>query len=146
VSALLLAALLAGCTKPGLYALSPIQSRRRSQDFLVDATAEVDYRGTVSDLRLHLSMHYTGATSAKVDLSALWWKVDGVAWQRCRHAKSTDKDTLIFNLKRDKSRTIDLTCLDIPRPYDRVELRFHTAGTGSLGVVGLEFEGIAQPL
>ena len=146
MSALLLAALLAGCTKPGLYVLSPIQSRRRSQDFLVDATAEVDYRGTVSDLRLHLSMHYTGATSAKVDLSALWWKVDGVAWQRCRHAKSTDKDTLIFNLKRDKSRTIDLTCLDIPRPYDRVELRFHTAGTGSLGVVGLEFEGIAQPL
>jgi hypothetical protein len=146
VSALLLAALLAGCTKPGLYPLAPVQSRRRSQDFLVDATAEVDYRGTVSDLRLHLSMHYTGATSAKVDLSALWWKVDGVAWQRCRHAKSTDKDTLIFNLKRDKSRTIDLTCLDIPRPYDRVELRFHTAGTGSLGVVGLEFEGIAQPL
>lgn len=146
MSPLLLAVLLAGCTKPGLYPLAPIQSRRRSQDFLVDATAEVDHRSTASDLQLHLSMHYSGASAAMVDLSKVWWKVDGVAWQRCRHAKSTDKNSLIFNIESDKSKTIDLTCLDIPRPYDRVELRFHTAGTGSLGVVELEFKGIAQPL
>ena len=67
-------------------------------------------------------------------------------WQRCRHAKGTDKDTLIFNINSDESRSFDLMCLDIPRPYDNLAVKFHTAGTGSLGVVSLEFKGITQPL
>ena len=141
-----LALAITGCTKPGLYILDPIQAQRRAKVFNVESSAKVDFKGTVSDLQLHLKMHYSGESSARVDLSKLWWKVDGVAWQRCKTAKSTDKKTLIFNIKSDETKTFDLVCRDIPRPYERVEVRFHTAGTGGLDVVSLEFAGISQPL
>ena len=135
-----------GCTTAGLYPLAPVAAQRASSDFKVEASAEVDFTTTRSDLKLHLDLHYSGASAARVDLSKLWWKVDGVSWQRCRHGKQTDKNSLIFNLPAGQSRSMDLLCQDIPRPYEKVEVRFHTAGTGSLGVVSLEFKGIAQPL
>jgi hypothetical protein len=91
-------------------------------------------------------MTFTGSTPARVNLMKVWWKVDGVSWQRCRHGKGTDKDSLIFQIEPGKTRTFELTCQDIPRPYRSVDLKFHTAGTGSMGVVELAFEGIPRPL
>lgn len=140
------AMVLAGCTKPGLYPLSPLQAHRRAKVFEIKSAAKVSYTGTSSDLQLSLTMHYSGTSSARIDLSKLWWKVDGVSWQRCKTGKGVDKDTLIFNIKTDETRTFDLVCHDIPRPYERVDVRFHTAGTEGLDVVHLEFAGIAQPL
>ena len=139
--------LLTGCLKAGTYPLAATQDMPASAEFQVKATAGfLSQPGSGSDLLVHLDLRYTGPSSAKVDLMKIWWKVDGVSWQRCRHAKDVDRDTLIFQIKPDQPRSFDLVCRDIPRPYKSVELKFHTAGTGNLGVVSLAFEGIPQPL
>ena len=140
--------MLTGCAmKAGNYPLSASSPMPSSPEFQVEATAQFAHAPAgASDLQLHLDLTYKGDSEARVDLSKLWWKVDGVAWRRCRHEKGIDKDTLIFNIPPDQPRSFDLVCRDIPRPYKSVALKFHTAGTGSLGVVELEFAGVPKAL
>jgi len=138
--------LLSGCLTAGRY---PLQSTGNSSSavFAVEAAAAFDSQpGAGSDLVLTLELKAMGGQAARVNLSQAWWKVDGVTWTRCRHGADTDKDSLIFNLEPEASRSFTLRCRDIPRPYRSVEFKFHTAGTGAHGVVHLRFEGIPKPL
>jgi hypothetical protein len=84
----------------------------------------------------------------RFDLVRTEVKSDKSRWIACEHDPKTDQDQLIFRMAPGDTKTVTLTCLDVPRPDKALAFRFQTAGLGQTPIE-LDFAGVkngAQPV
>ena len=139
--------MIVGCLPKGEYSLAPHGASTNSGEFHAAADVKFNYQpGKGSALHIVLRLAYEGDQRTRVDLTNLYIKVDGLRWSRCRHGPETDKDSLFWVMGSGDKGEKTIVCKDVARPYKSVEIKFHTAGLATRGVVVLEYEGIPAPL
>ena len=132
-----------GCLPKGDHPLQPLAAGP-----LARGTLEYHAQGLIKiepglfSLHTALSFKNAGATPIRIDLSHSKISVDGQPFRSCRFGQTVDG--LVTKLQPNESANVQFQCRDIPKPVQRVELRFATSGTGAQGEVTVGFLGFGE--
>lgn len=146
---LLLAILaLTGCGPKGPMALAPNVAGP-----VVNGSLQFSAQGMLNiqpgigiELVTAIDLTNTGTGPIRVDLSRSRISVDGMPYQRCRYGQDADPALLMANLAPGAAGTVSVTCKDVGRPVDTIDLKFAASGTGADGTVIAGFMGLgARP-
>lgn len=149
---LLLAALAAagGCAFPaGLYPLDPLPVDDPGDENLsLSVRVALEHRPSEGwDLEMELKATPrapAGGESVLLDLSRLMVRADQERWVPCQVPSDQDPKDLVRWVPAGETFATSVTCVAIPRPEGRLEVRFPTAGAGGNGLVELSFEGVKE--
>ncbi len=140
---LLALALLAGCNKATTRPLEPMTGAVELGELGVVSAASVVHRpATGYDLVTELTLTWRGQDPLRIDLSRTMLRVDGMKWGSCRFPVDFDESQLIHTLQPGDVYNAAITCEDIARPGESVELRLLASGAGGTGVTELRFGGL----
>ena len=127
--------------KPNLT--GPIASG--SLQFTAEGTLNIQ-PGVGIELVTVMDVTNAGTGPIRVDLSRSRISVDGMPYQRCRYGQDADPALLMVNLAPGAIGTVSVTCKDVSRPVDTIDLKFTASGTGADGTVIAGFMGLgARP-
>ncbi len=142
----LIMAILAACGPKGPLQLAPeVPGTIESGSLQYTQTAILTVEPSIGiDFYVEFDLKNTGTSPIRVDLSRSRISVDGVAYQTCRYGRDVDPATLIANLAPGATGKASVTCKDVRRPVERIDLKFAAAGTGSNGEIVAGFVGLGE--
>lgn len=142
----LLALLGIGCVPKGPVPLQSLVVGAKSTGSLTTTSSGVlivEAGGTFS-LMTTLNANNMGDGPIRIDLTRARISVDGMPFLSCKQAPGSNPADLIETVNAKQSGQAKVTCRDIAKPIQKVELKFYTSGTGVSGEVVVGFYGLGE--
>ena len=141
--------LVAGCRYPaGTYPLKALPgSEVDLEKVAITPLVELEHTPTTGwDLSLQMQVRAELGVRPLVDLSRTMLRSDQVRWMSCTLPADMNVEDLRIRLYEEENIKMQLRCLDIQRPEERLELRIPISGTGSRAYVEMTFCGVSGEL